>query len=291
MIHTVRTHSSLVFNGIKATGAFWAVVVHEGDGWRGRLTLTKGGGYSGEDWRDLDLHLLEVGTLGKDKLRALASWLNPSRFTLWDEVTCPLPHPSRRSCCIVMVNTIQTWPRTHIRRPPTSPIALCNTKHTREDPIGLDDPFQLRPHAPPCPLRGHRQSHIREHGPGVPPGQLAAFREADGAHAQGEVVHVVVRGDHGPDGAVLVGHLGDPDEEFQGGVVDLDVVEGGTVWSVRYVKLDSVLCVGVGGDGVRGPVRSRELNSAHFALRGVEKSETWARRCIVRVAHRSVHHD
>ena len=88
---------------------------------------------------------------------------------------------------------------------------------------------------------------------------------------------------------MLVGHLGDPDEEFQRGVVDLDVVEGGAVWSVRYVELDSVLCVEVGGDGVGGPVRSGKLNGAHFALRGVEQSETWARRCIVRVAHRSVH--
>ena len=188
-----------------------------------------------------------------------------------------------------MVNTIQTRPRTHIRRPPPSPIALCNAKHTREDLIRLDGPFQLRPHAPRCPLSGHRQSHVREHGRGVSPGQLAAFREAHGADAQGEVVHVVVRGDDGPDGALLVGHLGDPDEEFEGGVVDLDVVEGGAVWSVRYVELDSVLFVEVGGDGIRGTVHSRKLDRAHFALGGIYQSETRARRRLVHVAPCGVH--
>ena len=204
-------------------------------------------------------------------------------------VTCPLPHPSRRSCCILMVDTIQTWPRTHIPRAPPSPIALCNAKKPHEYLIGLDHSFQLCPLAPRRPLSGHRQSHIREHGRRVPPRQLAAFREVHWANAQGEVVHVVVRGDHGPDGPGLVGDFGDPDEEFQRGVVDLDVVEGGAVRSVREVEFDFVLFVEVGGDGFGGPVRSGELDRAHFALRGIYELETRARRGTVHVAHRSVH--
>ena len=148
-------------------------------------------------------------------------------------VTCPLPHRSRRTCCIVIVDSIQAWPRTHIPRPPPSPIALRNAKNAHEYLIGLDYAVQLRPLASRRPVSRHRQSHIREHGRRVPPRQLAAFREVHWANAHGEVVPVVVRGDHGPDGPGLVGDFGDPDEEFQRGVVDLDVVEGGAVRSVR----------------------------------------------------------
>ena len=130
------------------------------------------------------------------------------------------------------MNTIHTRPRTHIRRPPTSPIALCNAKKPRQDLVGLDDPFQLRPHVSRWSLRGHRHSHIREYASCIPPRQLAAFREAHGANTQGEVVYLLVGGDYGPDGATLVDDFGDSDEEFQSGFVDLDVVEGGTTWGV-----------------------------------------------------------
>ena len=97
------------------------------------------------------------------------------------------------------------------------------------------------------------------------------LREAYRANAQREVVDMVVRRDHRPDGTILVGYLGNLNEKLQGGVVYLDIVKSGATWSIRYVKFDVVLCIRTGGDVFRSLVQSRKLNGAHVALRGIDK--------------------